>query len=208
MARITESIADAARAVAAGDVVAFRTDTFYGLGADPFKRAALERINELKGREGKPILVVLGDAGAAARLVRVGAPAFSLLAERFWPGPLTIVVEATEGVPEELTAGTGTVGVRLPADEEVRRLARACGGALTATSANPAGLAPARTAAEVEAYFGDSVPLVLDGGETLSTLPSTVVEAKGDAVRLIREGVVGVDELRRALAGSVVTLSA
>lgn len=197
-----ESRMRAARAVAAGRVVAFRTDTFYGLGADPFNRDALERINELKGREGKPILVVIADAADAARLVSTDSEVFRLLAARHWPGPLTVVSDALPGVPEGLTAGTGTVGVRLPAAGDVRALLRACGGALTATSANPAGLAPARTAREAADYFGEEIALVIDGGATASTRPSTVVEARKSAARLIREGEVSAEELRRTLAGS------
>lgn len=192
--------------MAAGEVFAFRTDTFYGLGADPFNRAAVERVNELKGREGKPILVVVSDPEMAARLVAEESEVFKLLAGAFWPGPLTIVAPAAPGLPEGLSAGTGTIGVRLPADEEVRALVRACGGALTATSANPAGLPPARDAREAADYFANTLPLVFDGGPTTSTLPSTVVEATADSARLIREGVVTAEELRRALASSGITL--
>lgn len=190
----------AAQTVAEGGVVAFRTDTFYGLGADPFNASALRAVVRLKGRdEGKPVLVVLGDADAADRLVAARSPLFDALAGEFWPGPLTLVAEARTELPRELTAGTGTVGVRLPADEEVRALVRACGGALTATSANPSGSPPARTAPEAAHYFRESGLLVVDGGATRAELPSTVLDVTGRDARLIREGVITKDRLLRTL---------
>ena len=196
----------AARVVAGGGVVAFRTDTFYGLGADPFNPDALERINALKGRDGKPILVLAADAGGASRLVTSVSRAFEVLAARHWPGALTLVAPARAEVPELLTAGTGTVGVRLPDDADVRSFVRACGGLLTATSANPAGEPPARTAAEVARYFDQSHGLVIDGGAARSELPSTVIDVTGDRPRLIREGVVTRAELEATLRAEGVEL--
>lgn len=181
----------AAAEVAAGGVVAFRTDTFYGLGANPLDAAALERVNALKGRDGKPILVLACDAEAARRLVARVTRAFEALAARHWPGALTLVADARAEAPMLLTAGTGTVGVRLPEDADARAVARACGGLLTATSANPAGLPPARTADEAAGYFREDAGLVIDGGPSRSELPSTVVDVSGGGrPRLIREGVV------------------
>ena len=191
----------AARLTAEGHVVAFRTDTFYGLGVVPQDEAALRRLNELKGREGKPILVVVSDAEAAARLVAERTAAFDLLAARHWPGPLTLVARARPEASEILTAGTGTVGVRLPADEDVREIVRACGGALTATSANPAGMPPARTAEETAAYFPDGLGLILDGGPARTESPSTVLDVTGRRPRLIREGVLKRAELEQSLEG-------
>ncbi|HZI17245.1 MAG TPA: L-threonylcarbamoyladenylate synthase [Pyrinomonadaceae bacterium] len=191
----------AARAVAAGGVVAFRTDTFYGLGSDPFDARALEAINSLKGRDGKPILVLVSDEGAAARLLAAETPLFRALARAHWPGPLTLVAAAAPGVTELLTAGTGTIGVRLPADEAARRLVRECGGALTATSANTAGRPPARTAAEVAGYFPEGLSLVVDGGETRAELPSTVLDVSGTVPRLIRVGAVSRAQVEATLRG-------
>jgi L-threonylcarbamoyladenylate synthase len=190
--------------VSGGGLLAFRTDTFYGLGADPFNASALERINALKGRDGKPVLVIVDSAEAASRLVAGRTRAFELLAAHHWPGALTLVAEAREGLPELLTAGTGTVGVRLPSDPDARGVTRACGGLLTATSANPSGEPPARTAAEVARYFPEGLGMVLDGGETRSELPSTVLDVCGERPRLIREGVVSRAELEATLrAGGI-----
>lgn len=189
----------AALVVAAGGLVVFRTDTFYGVGADPFNPAALELINTLKGRDGKPILVLAADAADAERLIAEKTRTFEVLAARHWPGALTLVVSARAGVPELLTAGTSTVGVRLPDDAEARAIVRACGGLLTATSANPAGRPPARTAREVAEYFPDDPGLVIDGGATRTELPSTVVDVTTLGPRLIREGVVTRAELEATL---------
>jgi L-threonylcarbamoyladenylate synthase len=194
----------AARVVKDGRLVAFRTDTFYGVGADPFDPAALELINALKGRDGKPILVLAADGRDAERLIAKKSATFELLAARLWPGALTLVAAARAEAPELLTAGTGTVGVRLPADEECRAIVRACGGLLTATSANPAGRPPARTAAEVADYFPTGFGLIVDGGATRTELPSTVVDVTGARPRLIREGVVTRAQLEETLrAGEI-----
>lgn len=189
----------AAAAVASGGVIAFRTDTFYGLGADPFNRAALRALNELKGRENKPVLVLVSAAAAAERFVSVRPALFDHLARRHWPGALTLVVKARAEIPELLTAGTGAIGVRLPADDDVKRVVGACGGALTATSANTAGRPPARNAAEAAAYFPSGLALVVDGGETRAELPSTVLDVTGARPRLVREGVVTREALEQSL---------
>ncbi|HEV2708342.1 MAG TPA: L-threonylcarbamoyladenylate synthase [Pyrinomonadaceae bacterium] len=195
-----QSHKQAAQAVARGGIVAFRTDTFYGLGVDPFNRAALGALKALKGRdEGKPILVVISDAAQVARFLDGEARLLDALAASHWPGALTLVVRARVEVPDELTAGTRTIGIRLPDDAEVRALVGACGGALTATSANPAGQPPARTAAEVARYFPHGIELILDGGEARTDSPSTVLDITGDAARLIREGVITRQELQKTL---------
>ena len=185
----------AGRTVSAGGLFIFRTDTFYGVGADPFNFKAVASVNELKGRDGKPILCLISEVSDAARLVSKRTRAFDMLAAAHWPGALTLVAEARAELPELLTAGTGTIGVRLPDDEECRSIVRACGGLLTATSANPAGRPPARTAAEVASYLSEGLGLVIDGGATRTELPSTVIDVTGPRPRLIREGVVTRAEL-------------
>lgn len=189
----------AADVVRRGGLLAFRTDTFYGVGADPFNPEAVRRIDELKGREGKPILVLVSDRAWAERLTRSRGPLFDFLGERFWPGPLTLVLAADPRLPDELTAGTGTVGVRYPADEAVCHFVEACGGVLTATSANPAGRTPARSAGEVLASFPAGLDLIVDGGETAADKPSSVVDISGNAARLIREGALAWREVQNAL---------
>jgi L-threonylcarbamoyladenylate synthase len=186
----------AAQIVSAGGVIAFRTDTFYGLGVDPFDVSAVSKIRELKGREeNKPILLLLSEASVGDRFIADRSEAFEEVARKFWPGPLTIVGVAVANLPPEITAGTGTVGVRVPADEGVRDLVRSCGGALTATSANPSGREPARSAKEVFDYFGARVDLIIDGGEVIATEPSTVVDVTTSLPRVIRKGAIPDDAI-------------
>jgi len=193
----------AAEIIARGGIIGFRTDTFYGLGADPFNSSAVRKIKQLKGREEhKPILVLIGDRAQLARLIPQPSKSFDELSQTLWPGALTIIGRAAVDLPSELTAGTKTLGVRLPDDDNVRALVRACGGALTATSANPSGGAPAQTAKQVEEYFGDRVDLVIDDGPAQTDQASTVIDATGDDVQLIREGVIRWEEIRSALRPS------
>jgi L-threonylcarbamoyladenylate synthase len=203
-----ETRARAGSVIAAGGVLAFRTDTFYGLGADPFNVNALRALVSLKGREsGKPILVIISDETEAERFIASRTGLFEMVVKRYWPGALTLVLKAREGVPAELTAGSGTIGVRLPDDEEVRDLVRACGGALTATSANLAGAPPARTAVDVARSFPSGLALIIDGGEARADRPSTVLDVSGTSARLIREGVISRRQLRETLQGIGVNLT-
>jgi L-threonylcarbamoyladenylate synthase len=190
----------AAEIISRGGVIAFRTDTFYGLGANPFNREAVQRIKQLKDREGhKPILVLISDRDQVERFIAGQTKTFELLAEAFWPGPLTIIGEAAKDVPDELTAGTKTVGLRLPHDERVCALVRDCGGALTATSANPSHEAPARTADIVRKYFGEMIDLIIDDGDSATDQPSTVVDVSGAEPKLIREGLIQWRDIQKVL---------
>ena len=186
---------EAAKVIRRGGVIAFRTDTFYGLGADPLNAAAVRKIKELKGREeNKPILLLIADADQIDRFIE--APdSYRKIALQHWPAALTLIGKARPELPTDLTAGTNTIGLRLPDDEAVRALVRVCGGALTATSANPSGSPPAQTAAEVESYFPNGIDLIINGGAALITEASTVVDVSGERPRMIREGVVKRSEL-------------
>jgi L-threonylcarbamoyladenylate synthase len=198
----TDNLEQVTATINRGGVIAFRTDTFYGLGAHPFNASAVQKIRALKGREAdKPILVVISDTKKIDRLIPHRAKPFDDLAKRFWPGALTIIGQAAADLPNELTAGTKTVGVRLPDDDRVRALIAACGGALTATSANVSGQPAARTAAEVESYFGTQIDLIVDGGATTSESPSTVIDATTSELKLVREGVISWSEVLSALSG-------
>jgi len=189
----------AAEIVTRGGVIAFRTDTFYGLGANPFDAPAVRRIKELKGREdSKPILLVISDRDQVGRFIEKPSKDFDRLAERFWPGSLTLIGTARAEVVEEITAGTRTVGIRLPDDNDVRNLVRVCGGALTATSANPSDRPPAKTAQEVADYFPSGIDLIIDGGGSRIDQPSTVVDASGAGFRLVRQGVISWEGLIRS----------
>jgi len=193
----------AAELIKSGGVIAFRTDTFYGLGVDPFNGTAVERIKQLKGREdNKPILLLISDRSQLGRVIESRSEAFDLLAREFWPGPLTIIGRAVDSLTPAITAGSGTVGVRLPGEESVGRLVEICGGLLTATSANPSGQAPAENAKQVDEYFAEGIELIIDGGAVQATQASTVVEAT-DGVRIVREGAVSKADLERAIGASL-----
>jgi len=190
----------AAQIIANGGLIAFRTDTFYGLGADPLNRSALIRIRELKGREdNKPILLLISDMDQLDRFVGDKSGSFRIIANERWPAPLTLIGPARSELPRELTAGTNSIGVRLPDDETVRILLRNCGGALTATSANVSGKPPARTAKEVGDYFPTGIDLIIDGGEVSATEASTVLDLSGFEPRLIRDGAVPREQLEEIL---------
>lgn len=195
---------EAQRQVAAGGLVAFPTDTVYGIGCDPFNENAVGLVYAAKGRPASKPLPVLGaSTSALSGLACLGGRAAGLAA-RFWPGPLTIVAEAT-GPPAsgngrrlapQLVSGGGRVAVRVPAGRCVQSLLSACG-PLVGTSANLSGRTPCRTAAECAERLGGRVPLVVDGGPSPGGAASTVAEADGDRVRIIREGPVPGGELER-----------
>ena len=187
----------AAEIISNGGLIAFRTDTFYGIGADPLNEEAVARIKSLKGREeGKPILLLIADRLDVDPLLSARPFLFEVLAEKFWPGPLTIVVPAAADLPDEITAGTHSVGLRLPDDVEVRKLLSICGGRLTATSANLSGNAPATSALHVEKYFPTGIDLIIDGGVVSVTKPSTVIDVTVNPPKLIREGGVSKAKLK------------
>jgi len=167
----------AADIIAKGGLIAFRTDTFYGLGADPLNAEAVSRIKQAKGREeGKPILLLIASVADIGPLIQSKPVLLERLMKEFWPGPLTIVMPAALNLPEEITCNTGTVGLRLPGNEQARSLVEVCGGRLTATSANPSRREPATSADQAAEYFPHGVDLIVDGGEVTVTKSSTVID--------------------------------
>lgn len=194
-AELERRIAAAAAVLRGGGIVVYPTETFYGLGALARDAAALERLALAKLRpEGKPLPLLAADLGQVEE-VAVLAGRAARLAARFWPGPLTLVLPARAGLPPEITAGTGTVGIRIPGSDVARALARAAGGPLVSTSANPAGGPPPARVEELAPALRGAVDHVLDGGETPGGLPSTVVEVQGEALRLIRPGALSIDRV-------------
>jgi L-threonylcarbamoyladenylate synthase len=185
------ALAGAAAVLRRGELVAFPTETFYGLGAAALDASAVGRLLAVKGRsDDKPVLVLV-DSLAMVEVVALEIPASAraLMAEH-WPGPLTLVLRARASVPREITAGSGTVGVRLAAHPVACALVAALGQPVTAPSANPAGLPPPATADAVLAYFRGRIALVVDAGATAGGAPSTVLDVTVDPPRLIRAGAV------------------
>ena len=185
-------LADAAAVLAGGGVVAFPTETFYGLAVRALDAPAVARLFALKGRpRSSPILVLVDEPARIEAFARVSDVARAFM-DRHWPGALTLVLHAGAGVPPELTAGTGTVGVRQPGHAVARGLAAAAGGPITAPSANLSGEPPPTTAAEVRRVFDGQIELILDGGATPGGAPSTVLDVTVDPPRVIRAGAVDV----------------
>jgi len=179
--------------VRARGVIAYPTDTFYGLGADPRDPEAVRRLFAIKGREaGQPILLLLHDRSEVAAWASAVTPSAERLMDRFWPGPLTLVFPAAPHVLPELTGGGGTIGLRVPGNELTRELLRHLGRALTGTSANRSGGRDPRTAEEVMREVGDRIDLVLDGGATTGDRPSTVVDVTVEPPRIIRQGILDI----------------
>jgi len=173
-----------------GGLIAFPTETFYGLGASALDPSAVRRLFELKGRPwSKPLLVLVDSVAMAEAVALVTEPARAMMA-RHWPGALTLVLPARPTVPAELTAGTATIGVRLSPHPVARALVTGLAGPLTAPSANPAGAPPPTTADEVLGYFDGALGLVLDAGPSAGGLPSTVLDMSGDVPRVLRQGAV------------------
>ena len=181
----------AARVLRGGGLVAFPTETFYGLGARALDAAAVARIFEAKGRPGDKPLLVLVDSLAMVDRVAGEVPARARrLMERYWPGALTLVLHAHADLPTALTAGTGTIGVRLSGHPVARALVAAAGEPVTAPSANLHGAASPRTADEVIVGLGARVDLVLDGGPTPGGPASTVLDLTRTPAVLLRAGAV------------------
>jgi L-threonylcarbamoyladenylate synthase len=190
----------AADFLARGSVVAVPTDTFYGLAADPFNLAAVDEIYRVKGRpETRALPILVNSTEQAVLLARDVPRNFLRLAEAFWPGGLTLVVEASQRVPLKVTANTGKVALRWPKSAVVERLIGEFEGPVTGTSANVSGFPSCASADQVMKQLGARLTLVLDAGGTGAALPSTIVELHDDEWRVVREGAIPVAEIEKAL---------
>jgi L-threonylcarbamoyladenylate synthase len=184
-------VARAAELLRAGQLVIYPTDTLYALGALARDAAAARRVRRAKGRDDlKPLPLVAESLAQARGLSPAWPEAAQRLAERFWPGPLTLVVAASPDIPPEVTAGTSTVAVRVPGSTLARALCAAAGGPLVSTSANPSGAPAPATCREAVAGMGAWAALALDGGRG-GPAPSTVVDVSGAVPRLVRAGPIG-----------------
>lgn len=192
----------ALEALRRGEVIVFPTETFYGLGANALDPEAVERVVRLKGRHPEsPIAVIIADVAMLKEIITDIPPLAGRLIEAFWPGPLTLVLPAREGLPGPLLNRDGGIGVRISSHPLAARLVRAFGRPLTATSANPSGKEPARTIKEAKSYFSGRLALFLDGGRLEGREGSTVAGIARDQLKIIREGAIRAQEIRRILAG-------
>jgi L-threonylcarbamoyladenylate synthase len=183
------SIDEAAGVIRRGGLVCFPTDTLYGIAADPFNPEAVRKIFALKGRHtGQALPLVAADTRQVEALVGPLSDAASALVAAFWPGPLTLLWPAPAGLAPDVTAGTGRVGVRVPAHAVARALCARAGSPLTATSANLSGEPPSEDPDQVAASIGTGLDLLLDAGTTAGGPPSTIVDAS--ELNLVRAGAV------------------
>jgi L-threonylcarbamoyladenylate synthase len=191
-----EGLKAAADSISLGKLICYPTDTVYGLGCDPFNVTALGALVRAKGNRTKPLPILVGGLDDAEKLGSVSDKA-KLLAEQFWPGPLTIILPSKRQIPI-LIAPQGTVGVRSPDDAICLSLLALCGGALVGTSANLSGKAPATSASEAADQLGDHVDVVLDGGKSKHRVASTVVDLTGDLI-ILRKGPISTEDILRCL---------
>ncbi len=202
----TEAVIETAcQVLAEGGVLAIPTESFYALAASARQPAGLRRVHEIKGRPaGKPLLLLISDTTQLRDLVSDIPAAAQILMERLWPGPLTLIFPALSRLSPELTAGTGTIGVRQPDVPALIPLLTSAG-PLTGTSANRSGEAPVTTAEEVARTLGDAVDLILDGGATGGGSVSTLVDTRGP-IRLLRDGAVTRARIEAVLRQAGMTL--
>lgn len=187
----------AAEKIHAGEVLAVPTDTFYGLAVDPFNLHAVDRVYEIKTRSRhKPLSLLIESVDQAAEMAWPVPEIFYLLARRFWPGPLTIIVKADPKLPLKVTANTGNVALRVPSAEIPLAIIRSAGLPITATSANLHGEVECTTAIQVRDQLGDCLSVIVDGGQVPGVMPSTIVDLTGDGSwRLLRQGAIPEEQI-------------
>ncbi|MFN5248028.1 MAG: L-threonylcarbamoyladenylate synthase [Bacteroidota bacterium] len=189
---ITNSIDKAAALLVAGEVVAIPTETVYGLAGNLFNPSAVEKIYTLKNRpRNNPLIVHVKDLEAALPLITEFPKPLQQLAEKYWPGPLTVLLKKSKLVPDSITAGSDFVAIRVPAHPLTKQLLEQIPFPLVAPSANPFTRISPTKAEHVEHYFGDSIPCILDGGSCSVGLESTIIGMNNDTPLLYREGVLG-----------------
>ena len=186
-----------------GQVIGVPTDTFYGLGADPFNLAAVEAIYRVKGRpENRALPILVSSIEQATMLTRDPPDNFLKLAQKLWPGALTIVVQASHKVPLKVTANKGRVALRWPNSRVACAIIEQVGSPITGTSANISGYPSCSNAQELVQQLGERLPLILDSGDTGSRVSSTIVNLEGEDWKIVRPGQITEDEIEKVLADS------
>jgi L-threonylcarbamoyladenylate synthase len=194
-----DAIEEAAKWIRLGEVVALPTDTLYGLAVDPFNVQAVARLFAAKGRpDDRAIPLIAADRAQVEGHIGPLTGAAATLAETFWPGPLTLLLPAPRAMAAAVAAGTGKVGVRVPADRSARAICASVGRPVTATSANLSGEAPTANPSEVERALGDRIMLLFDAGPTAGGAPSTIVDVSGTPT-LVRAGAIAWEAIQKCL---------
>jgi L-threonylcarbamoyladenylate synthase len=188
----------AAEKIRAGEVLGIPTDTYYGLAVDPFNLHAVDQVYEIKTRSRhKPLSLLIESVDQAAEIAWPVPEIFYLLARRFWPGPLTIIVKADPKLPLKVTANTGNVAVRVPAAEVALAIIRSAGHPITATSANLHGASECTSAAQVRDQLGSSLGLIVDGGPSPGLMPTTIIDVTDETGRwrVLRHGAIPEEQI-------------
>lgn len=195
-AGIPEAVARASGVIDKGGIIAYPTETFYGLGVKFDDSDALRKLYGIKRRSAdKALPLIIGDKRCLGFIATSITDSAERLIEKFWPGPLTLLLSAKPGISEFITAGTGKIAVRIPGESFALDLARSLGFPITATSANISGSPPADNADDVLRYFGDVLDLIIDCGKTPGGNPSTIVDASEEKIQILREGAVPKEEV-------------
>lgn len=192
----SNAIRYAAGFIRRGEVVGVPTDTFYALATDPFNLSAVEEIYRAKGRpENRALPILVNSIDQAVALARDLPPNFLKLAQKFWPGPLTLLVDASHHIPLKVTANLGRAALRWPNSPAACALIEQLGSPITGTSANISGFPSCSNAEQLMQQLGDRLPLILDGGDTGAMISSTIVDLRDNEWRIVREGLVAAEDI-------------
>jgi len=199
---LPETIERAVKYLRDGQVVAYPTETIYGLGADVQDKRAVKRIYDLKARDyGLPISILVSNLKMLREVVSEVPDRALPLMRRFWPGALTILFPASSIIPKGLVTNTGKVGIRISSHPVASALVEAFGRPMTTTSANLSGFPPSLSVKHVQKYFGDKLLCIIDGGEVEPSRGSTVVDIGEETMRIIRDGAIPADEVIQCFRG-------
>lgn len=195
---LKEVIKKAVKTINNGGIVAYPTETFYGVGVKFNNEVALKRLYELKRRpDEKPIPLIIGARGMLSMISLHVNDTASILMDKFWPGPLTLLLKAKKDLSKYITADTNKVAVRIPGKSVALSLANEAGFPITSTSANLSGMPDAEDAGTVIKYFGDEIDMVIDGGKTPGGMPSTIVDVTEEKLKILREGIIPLSAFKK-----------
>lgn len=185
-----------------GQVIAYPTETIYGLGADVLNRKAVKKIYDLKSRDyGLPVSILIADLKMLREIVADVPEGALALMRKFWPGPLTILFPASDVIPKGLVTNTGKVGIRISSHPVAAAIVEGFGRPITTTSANLSGFPPSLSVKHVQKYFGDKLPCIVDGGECEPSRGSTVVDMAEETMRIVRDGAIPAEEVIKCFQG-------
>jgi L-threonylcarbamoyladenylate synthase len=200
---LESDIAKAVEFLQRGEVIAYPTETIYGLGADVLNKKAIKKIYDLKARDyGLPISILVADLTMLREYVQEVPEQAIALMRRFWPGALTILFPANNKIPKGLVTNTGRVGIRISSHPIAAALVKMFGKPITTTSANLSGFPPSLSVKHIQKYFGEKIPCMIDGGECEPTRGSTVVDVGEETMRIVRAGAIPAEDVIRCFQGS------